>query len=104
MPRAPFSKLPVQPDVEGWLIIVLEPQMQVRYWAVLVLRRLYLFADTREADPEDVIDLKDVTVHSVAEDPHAFKRYEADLLGSSYFPCRSRRSRPSEFVQELLDA
>eukprot|EP00929_Paragymnodinium_shiwhaense_P037196 TRINITY_DN19860_c0_g1_i3.p1 TRINITY_DN19860_c0_g1~~TRINITY_DN19860_c0_g1_i3.p1 ORF type:complete len:936 (-),score=220.48 TRINITY_DN19860_c0_g1_i3:76-2883(-) len=105
MPRQPFSKLPVQPDVEGWLIIILEPMMQVRYWAVLVLGRLYLFTDTSgEADPEDIIDLKDVTVQHVKGNDSARKRFEADLLGSRCLPCCGGRAQHSEFVQELLSA
>lgn len=103
--RQPFSKLPVQPDIEGWLIIILEPMNQVRYWAVLVLGRLYLFTDAKgEADPVDIIDLKDVTVQHVMGNDGARKRFDADLLGSGFLPCCGGRAQYSELDQELLSA
>ncbi|CAE7873834.1 CYTH1 [Symbiodinium necroappetens] len=72
MPRTPFSKLPVQPNIEGWLIAVMEGARRLRFWAVLVLQRIYLFSDSQgDVDPEDVIDLKDVAVAALAEaSPH----------------------------------
>ncbi|CAE6923350.1 Cyth1, partial [Symbiodinium sp. KB8] len=76
MPRTPFSKLPVQPNIEGWLIAVMEGARRLRFWAVLVLQRIYLFSDSQgDVDPEDVIDLKDVAVAALAEDSAAKKRY-----------------------------
>jgi len=109
MPRAPFSKLPVQPDIEGRLIAVLDAETQKRYWAVLVLRRLYLFNDNSDVEPADVIDLKDLTVRSVSEDQAASHRFRNDLRGnSSCFSCCARRNQrskvSSEFVDECLNA
>jgi len=79
LPRVAFSKLPVQPDIEGWLIVVLSAQMQRRYWAVLALQRMYLFSDDNEIEPVDAIDLKDVVVSSVADDKACRERFTADL-------------------------
>lgn len=84
MPRAPFSKLPVRPDIEGWLVAVLDPQTQIRYWAVLALQRLYLFTDSGgDVEPEEAIDLKTVNVVAVAEDAKARRRFHADLTGKT---------------------
>lgn len=80
LPRVPFSKLPVQPAIEGWLIAVLSPKDQRRLWAVLALQRLYLFADASEVEPVDAIDLKDAVVLSAAEDQGARVRFIADTL------------------------
>merc|ERR1712232_839196 len=108
MPRVPFSELPVQPDVEGWLIAVLSPQTQIRFWAVLALQRLYLFTDTSgEVEPHDAIDLKDVTVRAVTETAAATKRYVADLTGcdKNWSCCRrTPRDLKSEYAEELLTA
>lgn len=108
IPRAPFSKLPVQPDVEGRLVAVLNAEVQKRYWAVLVLRRLYLFTDTCEVDPEDVIDLQDIVAHPVAEDQNASERFRNDLSGHTgcFFTCmrRNQRVKESAFVDELKHA
>merc|ERR1712187_28688 len=51
LPRVSFAKLPVQPDIEGWLVAVLGSQTQQRFWAVLALRRMYLFSDASEVEP-----------------------------------------------------
>lgn len=80
LPRVAFSQLPVQPDIEGWLIAVLSAHVQHRYWAVLALQRMYLFADASEVEPGDAIDLKDVIVHCVVEDDAAKERFSNDLL------------------------
>jgi hypothetical protein len=107
MPRVPFSELPVQPDVEGWLIAVLSPQTQIRYWAVLALQRLYLFTDTSgEADPHDAIDLKDVTIGAVSETKAGAKRYAADLTDGNreWFRRRKRGKLRSDSAEELLAA
>lgn len=77
--RAPFSKLPVQPDIEGWVIAVLSPQMQRRFWVVLALQRMYLFSDDSEVDPIDAIDLKDLVVRCVPQDSASKERFQADL-------------------------
>jgi len=80
LPRSSFSQLPVQPDIEGWLIVCLGPQMSKRYWAVLALQRLYLFSDVDEVNTEHVIDLKDIKVVNVAEDKTAQDRLARALL------------------------
>lgn len=78
--RAPFSELPVQPDIEGWLVAVLSSQVQHRFWVVLALQRLYLFSDANEVDPIDAIDVKDLVVRIVHEDAKGAKeRFYADL-------------------------
>lgn len=79
LPRVAFSKLPVPPDIEGWLIAVLSSQMQKRYWAVLALQRMYLFSDTSEVEPADAIDLKDAVVRSVTDDKACKERFVSDL-------------------------
>jgi len=83
LPRVAFSQLPVQPDIEGWLIAVLSAQTQHRYWAVLALQRMYLFSDANEVEPGDAIDLKDVNVHCVVENDAAKERFSNDLLRKS---------------------
>ncbi|CAK9094994.1 Cytohesin-1 (PH [Durusdinium trenchii] len=95
MPRTPFSKLPVQPNMEGWLIAVVK-NTSLRFWAVLVLQRIYLFSDSQgDVDPADVIDLKDVAVTTLEEDPEARKRYLDNLPGARRsFCCRRRRPDP----------
>lgn len=109
IPRAPFSKLPVQPDIEGRLVVVLNAQAQKRYWAVLVLKRLYLFTDVSDNDPEEKIDLKDIIVHPVAEEQSASERFHSDLSTDTGCAscCMRRRSSfedESEFVDELRQA
>jgi len=79
LPRAAFSKLPVQPDIEGWLVAVERPQVQHRYWAVLALQRLYLFSDSNEVEPADAIDLKDAKVVAVHDDRACKERFLHDL-------------------------
>jgi len=83
LPRVPFSTLPVQPDIEGWLVAVLGSRVRRRVWAVLALRRLYLFSDADEMDPTDTLDLKDVGVRLLADDAVSRKRLCAELRGST---------------------
>lgn len=82
LPRAAFSRLPVQPDIEGWLVAVINSQTQRRYWAVLALQRLYLFSDSNEVEPADAIDLKDAKVVSVVDDKACKERFNRDLHSS----------------------
>jgi hypothetical protein len=82
LPRVPFSTLPVQPDIEGWLIAVLAPRVRRRFWAVLALQRLYLFSDrAEEIEPSDTLDLKDFSVCSVARDRPARDRLRKEQGG-----------------------
>lgn len=86
--RASFSELPVQPDIEGWLIAVIEPRMMRRYWAVLALQRMYLFSDASEVEPSDAIDLRDARVLSVVDDAASRERMVADLRAPrGLWPC-----------------
>eukprot|EP00928_Gymnodinium_smaydae_P007321 TRINITY_DN12648_c0_g8_i1.p1 TRINITY_DN12648_c0_g8~~TRINITY_DN12648_c0_g8_i1.p1 ORF type:complete len:571 (+),score=133.40 TRINITY_DN12648_c0_g8_i1:146-1858(+) len=69
LPRASFSNLPVQPDIEGWLEAVVgvgPPHGRQRLWAVLALQRLYLFSDGSEVEPFEAIDLKETSATSLA--------------------------------------
>jgi len=87
LPRVAFSKLPVQPDIEGWLIAIFSSQMQQRFWAVLALQRMYLFSDTSEVEPAHAIDLKDAVVRSVKDDKACRERFVSDLnRGCRCFP------------------
>merc|ERR1712224_509259 len=106
MPRAPFSKLPVQPSIEGWLIAVLSSQNQQRFWAVLALQRMYLFSDNNEVEPSDAIDLKDLTVRCVTEDGASKDRFSADLKGGQRkgHLCQCFPGRASPNYVELQDA
>jgi hypothetical protein len=105
LPRAAFSKLPVQPDIEGWLIAVLGSQTQQRCWAVLALQRMYLFSDANEVEPADAIDLKDVTVRCVAEDGPSKERFSADLQRSSRGKlCQCFPPRDTSTFGDLQDA
>mmetsp|Transcript_43330 Transcript_43330/g.92759 ORF Transcript_43330/g.92759 Transcript_43330/m.92759 type:complete len:610 (-) Transcript_43330:78-1907(-) len=79
--RASFSKLPVQPDIEGWLVLALSPSDQKRYWAVLALQRLYLFADADDVEPFETLDLKDKRVHPVTADAKSRSSFAMDLQG-----------------------
>jgi len=100
LPRVAFSKLPVQPDIEGWLIAVLSSQLQKRYWAVLALQRMYLFSDTSEVEPADAIDLKDAVVCSVTDDKACKERFVSDLnTHKTWCLCSVRNGRT-----EMLDA
>ncbi|CAJ1402111.1 unnamed protein product [Effrenium voratum] len=97
MPRTPFSKLPVQPNIEGWLVAVLNGTI-LRFWAVLVLQRIYLFSDSvGDVDPADVIDLKDIAVVALQDEEAARKRYLDHLAGSRRFCCR-RRAKPAPWL------
>lgn len=101
MPRTPFSKLPVQPNMEGWLVAVVN-NTSLRFWAVLVLQRIYLFSDSQgDVDPADVIDLKDVSVAALEDDEAARKRYLENLPGarrSWRSLCCRRRARPDPWL------
>lgn len=97
LPRVAFSKLPVQPDIEGWLMIVFSPQRLKRYWAVLALQRLYLFSDANDVEPADAIDLKDMRACAVWESAVAMQRFREDSVaprGSCL--CRPPRQSLSE--------
>jgi cytohesin len=86
LPRVAFSKLPVQPEIEGWLVAILDAQTHWRFWAVLALQRMYLFSDASEVEPADTIDLKDTVVSSVREDQPSKDRFVGDIRTRS---CRS---------------
>jgi len=113
MPRTPFSKLPVQPEIEGWLLLILGPrpgQREIyRYWGVLALQRLYLFSDKSDIEQFDAVDLKNATVARVAEDVAARKRYAQDLQprfsGRPCCPCNMlcQRAQPLD-IQHYLEA
>lgn len=111
MPRLfSFAKLPVQPDIEGWLIAVLDAQTQHRFWAVLALQRMYLFSDTSDVDPGDVIDLKDVNVSSTADDVAFKDRFSLDMTRSQPSGrgighiCQCFASRDGPSFSDLQDA
>lgn len=87
LPRVAFSKLPVQPDIEGWLVAILDAQTQRRFWSVLALQRMYLFSDASEVEPADTIDLKDTVVCSVREDQHCKDRFASDIRTRSCKSC-----------------
>lgn len=111
MPRLfSFAKLPVQPDIEGWLIAVLDAQTQHRFWAVLALQRMYLFSDASDVDPGDVIDLKDVHVSSIADDVAFKDRFSSDMTRSQPSGrgighiCHCFAARDSPSFNDLQDA
>mmetsp|Transcript_60119 Transcript_60119/g.140517 ORF Transcript_60119/g.140517 Transcript_60119/m.140517 type:complete len:541 (-) Transcript_60119:94-1716(-) len=85
MPRVAFSRLPVQPDIEGWLIVLLGSDAR-RFWAVLALQRLYLFSDNSDVDPADACDLKDACAGTILGDADARERFEI-LQGRSKGKC-----------------
>ncbi|CAE8641180.1 unnamed protein product [Polarella glacialis] len=100
MPRAAFARLPVQPDIEGWLSVVQNAQVQ-RYWAVLALQRMYLFSDKSEVEPAEAIDLKDASACCVTGSAATQDRFHSDLQGG-----RSKCScffLPSGGMGELQD-
>mmetsp|Transcript_57730 Transcript_57730/g.137398 ORF Transcript_57730/g.137398 Transcript_57730/m.137398 type:complete len:582 (+) Transcript_57730:100-1845(+) len=100
MPRLAFSTLPVQPDIEGWLIMVLGPQTRRRAWAVLALQRLYFFSDRgSELEPSDVIDLRDMCACSVPRDSQARDRLKSELRGGLL----SCRQPPPEDLSDLIE-
>jgi len=61
LPRVPFSSLPVTPDIEGWLVVILKGRPPQRYWAVVAMQRLYLFSDSDEINAFLCIDLKNLS-------------------------------------------
>jgi hypothetical protein len=83
MPRVAFSQLPVQPDIEGWLLVVMDAHQQRRYWAVLALQRIYLFSDDSDVEPAEAIDLKDATAIPVSANVASRKRFLADFQSHS---------------------
>lgn len=85
LPRMPFSTLPVQPNIEGWLVAVLGPCQRRRRWGVLALQRLYLFSDADDVEPSDVLDLRSMSVGAVARNADSRKRFAAELRGAGPF-------------------
>lgn len=82
LPRVQFSTLPVQPDIQGWLIALLGPRVRHRLWGVMALQRLYLFSDTDEVEPGSVIDLRTTNVGSTWTPDQAMrKRLMAEFKG-----------------------
>lgn len=80
LPRVDFSMLPVQPDIEGWLVVVVGPRVRRRMWSVLALQRMYLFSDAgSDIEPFDVVDLKDARISALSQTPEACERLRADL-------------------------
>lgn len=119
LPRVAFSQLPVQPDIEGWLVLVQSAQVQRRYWAVLALRRLYLFSDTSDCEPTEAIDLKDMSVHVGTTDNVSFPNSggnmkhclclfprsalrDSDADSDSAFELRLNLSRPAQQLSRIL--
>eukprot|EP00441_Pelagodinium_beii_P011301 CAMPEP_0197696106 /NCGR_PEP_ID=MMETSP1338-20131121/116140_1 /TAXON_ID=43686 ORGANISM="Pelagodinium beii, Strain RCC1491" /NCGR_SAMPLE_ID=MMETSP1338 /ASSEMBLY_ACC=CAM_ASM_000754 /LENGTH=551 /DNA_ID=CAMNT_0043279171 /DNA_START=34 /DNA_END=1686 /DNA_ORIENTATION=- len=90
MPRVAFSRLPVQPDIEGWLTVVLSTHDQRRYWGVLALQRLYLFSDNSDVDPADACDLKDASAQSILDDVDSRERFTSNLMGKTKCLCFAR--------------
>jgi hypothetical protein len=86
LPRVPFSTLPVQPDIEGWLVQVLGSRVRRRLWAVLALQRLYLFFD-QDMEPSETHDLKDYEVSAVARDTQALARLRKEQGGFCLGSC-----------------
>jgi len=109
LPRNAFSKLPVQPDIEGWLILIVSPTVQKRYWAVCALQRMYLFSDNSDVEPWDAIDLKDKRVQAVSSDATSRASYMADLQGkgcmASCLPTNqaARRSRTCLTAEDTME-
>jgi len=105
LPRTAFSKLPVQPDIEGWLLAVLSAQRVHRYWAVLALQRMYLFSDSSEVEPADAVDLKDTVVRCVSDDAGTRERYFSDLRRRNRgVPCCMRTSQCGDLQSDLLNS
>jgi hypothetical protein len=103
LPRVPFSTLPVQPDIEGWLIAVLGPRIRRRLWAVLALQRLYLFSDSgEEIEPSDTLDLKDFIVCSIARDAVARERLRKEQGGFCLGACLA--AVPEDLPDMVLQA
>eukprot|EP00930_Biecheleria_cincta_P022585 TRINITY_DN16488_c0_g1_i2.p1 TRINITY_DN16488_c0_g1~~TRINITY_DN16488_c0_g1_i2.p1 ORF type:complete len:576 (+),score=123.26 TRINITY_DN16488_c0_g1_i2:159-1886(+) len=92
MPRVAFSRLPVQPDIEGWLM-------------VLALQRLYLFSDSSDVDPADACDLKDASAHAVLEDASAKDRFYNTLHGrQNKCMCFVRNGRDGDLLDEDFES
>lgn len=105
MPRVAFSRLPVQPDIEGWLMVVVGASDLRRYWAVLALQRLYLFSDSSDVDPADACDLKDASAHAVLEDAATRDRFYNTLHGrQNKCMCFVRSARDGDLLDEDVDS
>jgi len=105
MPRVAFSRLPVQPDIEGWLMVVHGASDLRRYWAVLALQRLYLFSDSSDVDPADACDLKDASAHAVLEDASAKDRFYNTLHGrQNKCMCFARNGRDGDYLDEDFES
>jgi len=103
LPRVPFSTLPVQPDIEGWLTAVLGPRIRRRVWAVLALQRLYLFSDSgKEIEPGDTLNLKDFAVCSIARDVAARERLRKEQGGFCLGACLA--AVPEDLPDMVLQA
>eukprot|EP00927_Polykrikos_kofoidii_P060587 TRINITY_DN55529_c0_g1_i1.p1 TRINITY_DN55529_c0_g1~~TRINITY_DN55529_c0_g1_i1.p1 ORF type:complete len:694 (-),score=112.97 TRINITY_DN55529_c0_g1_i1:61-1914(-) len=102
LPRAPFPELPVLPNIEGWLIAVYSAEKLLRLWAVLAVRRLYLFSDESEVKPKEIVDLKDMSVSSVATDAGARERFDIELRGAGKKRCFCLSAKAAH--PELQDA
>jgi len=101
LPRVAFARLPVQPDIEGWLIVLPGPKVRRRCWAVLALQRLYLFSDASEVEPWDAIDLKDKRVAPVCSD-RAARDHFASAIGGTRCGCVPGVSRAARRRRTLL--
>lgn len=111
LPRVAFSQLPVQPDIEGWLTLILgarttQERRVNRYWGVLALQRMYLFSDESEIEQVDAVDLKDAAVRCVSDDAGARERLAADLRSAGACRCplfRGSSGAGFEFDLEVQD-
>ena len=93
--RVDFSNLPVQPDIEGWLLFVEGKKTIRRFWSVLALERLYLFADTDNMTPSHVIHLEHVNVRSAHPDLIR-KNIESSGAASACGLCLRRKKGQSD--------
>ncbi|CAD7922535.1 unnamed protein product [Amoebophrya sp. A120] len=79
LPQAPLSSLPVAPDIEGWLTVLLQVNPRgvhiQRYWCVLAIQRLYIFSDKYHGlglYPRLCLDVKAIRANTVS-DPESFQ-------------------------------
>lgn len=95
LPRVAFSELPVQPDIEGWLI-VFTGTARYRFWAVLAIQRLYFFSDEDDLDPREPVlqvDMRDVRAYAVSSNKDIEKKFKDDLKPrKGFFQCCSKGS------------